>query len=346
MNETQLVKAIKAHIERGDKAREKSDQHYTAAGLHLKELKATTANWVEWESLLKDKIGIGKSRASDLMQIADGRKTVEEIRSAEAEKHRQLRARSPVRTGETSASRGGKDEMPTQEEADEEHQRTLSHHACLIVDDEMSGETRQRFFAHLARKYHVKATQSPPKEGIKGFQLEVFPSKGCPPLDLRQEVYRGIVDGLASLLVSPVLGRQITDEMLREAFEKFLSKRRQLSKRRRVSPDDAAAVPQDDDEWRRGLLFRAKTAVADAAYEDWSSYKVDQSLVAAVRAAAKAWVRLGNYLEELRRPTTTDDAAAADGVATAREIKPQPSSAESAADPGPIPDFLRREDAA
>jgi hypothetical protein len=39
MNETQLVRTIKAHIAKGDRASEKSEQHYIAAGLHLKTLK-------------------------------------------------------------------------------------------------------------------------------------------------------------------------------------------------------------------------------------------------------------------------------------------------------------------
>jgi hypothetical protein len=72
-----LIRAIKAHIAKGDKAKDKAEQHYIAAGQHLKTLKAGHGgSWAEWEELLKTKIGIGKSRASELMRIADGRKTV------------------------------------------------------------------------------------------------------------------------------------------------------------------------------------------------------------------------------------------------------------------------------
>jgi hypothetical protein len=99
-----LIKTIKAHIAKGDKAAEKSEQHYIAAGQHLKTLKAqhddADGTWAEWEALLKDKIGIGRSRASELMQIADGRKTVEQVRAGTAERMRQLRDRSPSRDGE------------------------------------------------------------------------------------------------------------------------------------------------------------------------------------------------------------------------------------------------------
>jgi hypothetical protein len=101
----QRWKAVKAHIARGDKAKDKADQHYIAAGQYLKELKAEhTGTWAEWETLVKEKAGIGKSRASELMQIADGIKTVEEVKGARAERDRKAierRKSSPPIGGET-----------------------------------------------------------------------------------------------------------------------------------------------------------------------------------------------------------------------------------------------------
>ena len=82
LSEAQLIRAIKEHIAKGDQAKAKSEQHYISAGQHLKTLKAQHAGrWAEWEALLKERCGIGKSRASELMRIADGRKTLEEVRS-------------------------------------------------------------------------------------------------------------------------------------------------------------------------------------------------------------------------------------------------------------------------
>jgi hypothetical protein len=88
-----LISTIKAHITAGDKAAGKAEQHYIAAGQHLKTLKAGHAgSWVEWEALLKEKIGIGKSRASELMQIADGTKTAEGVASDRRERQRKAKA--------------------------------------------------------------------------------------------------------------------------------------------------------------------------------------------------------------------------------------------------------------
>jgi hypothetical protein len=43
--------------------------------------------------------------------------------------------------------------MPTEEEAEEEHQETLYDQACQFLEL-MTGETRQRFFPHISERYH------------------------------------------------------------------------------------------------------------------------------------------------------------------------------------------------
>ena len=81
-NQAQLISAIKASIAAGDKTAQKANDHYISAGQHLATLKKEHAgSWAEWEALLKTRIGISTGRASELMQIADGRKTVEQVRA-------------------------------------------------------------------------------------------------------------------------------------------------------------------------------------------------------------------------------------------------------------------------
>jgi hypothetical protein len=92
--QAQLITTIKAHIAKGDKAAEKAEQHYNVAGQHLKTLKAAHAGtWDEWETLLKTEIGIGKSRASELMQISDGTKTIKRVRADTAKRTADAKAR-------------------------------------------------------------------------------------------------------------------------------------------------------------------------------------------------------------------------------------------------------------
>jgi hypothetical protein len=98
--ESLLVGHIRAHIkqgekakERADQAREKAEQHFIAAGRHLMTLKAHyAADWAAWELLLKTKVDISTGRASELMQLADGRKDLQQIRDATAQRVKALRA--------------------------------------------------------------------------------------------------------------------------------------------------------------------------------------------------------------------------------------------------------------
>jgi hypothetical protein len=90
----QRWKLVRTHIAKGDKAQDKAEQHYIAAGRYLAQLKADHAGaWAEWETLVKERAGIGKSRASELMQIADGRKTVDDVRADTAKRTADTKAR-------------------------------------------------------------------------------------------------------------------------------------------------------------------------------------------------------------------------------------------------------------
>jgi hypothetical protein len=98
--ESLLVSHIRAHVkqgekarERADQAREKAEQHFIAAGRYLVMLKVHyAADWAAWELLLKTKVDISTGRASELMQLADGRKDLQQIRDATAQRVKALRA--------------------------------------------------------------------------------------------------------------------------------------------------------------------------------------------------------------------------------------------------------------
>jgi hypothetical protein len=117
---TDLFNTVKVLIEKGDKAKAKSEQFYIAAGQHLKTLKTEhTGNTAEWEALLKEKCGIGKSRAYELMKIADGRATVEEVRAEKAESVRKVRGRIREEADSVAAAiplRSGKSQVAEPEE--------------------------------------------------------------------------------------------------------------------------------------------------------------------------------------------------------------------------------------
>jgi hypothetical protein len=87
MNESQLARAIKAHIDKGDKAKDKAEQHYIAAGQYLKQLKDGHSQ-AGFLKIVQEKIGIGKTRTYELLAIADGTKTVESVRADRRERDR------------------------------------------------------------------------------------------------------------------------------------------------------------------------------------------------------------------------------------------------------------------
>jgi hypothetical protein len=92
----QLIKAIKAHIAKGDHATDKAEQHYISAGQHLKTLKAEhDGSWAEWTELLRTKCDLSTGRASELMQIADGRTSQEKIRAKDKDRKKLTRSKKP-----------------------------------------------------------------------------------------------------------------------------------------------------------------------------------------------------------------------------------------------------------
>jgi hypothetical protein len=99
MHVEQLIKVIKAHIAKGDHAKDKAEQHYISAGQHLKTLKAqhdtNGGNWAGWSEVLRSKCDLSTGRASELMQIADGRTSQEKIRAKDKDRKKLARNKKP-----------------------------------------------------------------------------------------------------------------------------------------------------------------------------------------------------------------------------------------------------------
>jgi hypothetical protein len=102
MNESQLVRIIKAHIAKGDKAKDKAEQHYIAAGQYLKQLKDDCPDQQTFLEKVEKEIRIGKSRAYELLQIGDGRKTVAEVRADTAKRVAKHDQSCPLANGQNA----------------------------------------------------------------------------------------------------------------------------------------------------------------------------------------------------------------------------------------------------
>jgi hypothetical protein len=87
---------IKAHIAAGDKAADKAEEHYKAAGIHLGEAKERVAHTkgLTWSAFLIKNCSIGSRRADELISIAEGRTTLAEIREKKNESSRAAHAKT------------------------------------------------------------------------------------------------------------------------------------------------------------------------------------------------------------------------------------------------------------
>jgi hypothetical protein len=136
--ESLLIHHIQAHIRQGEKAKEratknhqKSEDHFIAAGTYLTTLKVNYApTWQAWESLLKIKVKLSVGRASELMQLADGRKDLRQIRDATAQRVRALRANQ----GASSLQSRCNEEKEIPDELIDEETYDLRVGARILID--------------------------------------------------------------------------------------------------------------------------------------------------------------------------------------------------------------------
>jgi hypothetical protein len=173
--------AAKECIAKGDKAHAKADDLYITAGQHLKVLKANHdgrgGTFDAWEALLKERVGIGKTRASELMQIADGTKTVEQIRDRSNESsgrsHAKARLRSPLISGENSGNvetvttsidtKGRKQGAEVPPEVAEARARSAAKIRALLGNPDPPREEKHELIAAEIKK---KAEPAPPDEEL------------------------------------------------------------------------------------------------------------------------------------------------------------------------------------
>jgi hypothetical protein len=180
MNEAQLIKTIRVHIAAGDKAAQKSNDHYVAAGLHLKTPKENHGgSWAEWEALLRDKIGIGKSRASELMQIADGRKTVEQVRADTAKRTSDTKTRlklsatrgeSKVKPKPTTANADDPDASAEERKAEYAAQEDADEHGAAL--GATAASPPRPLIAASESSWRVELTTDDGKRWVNGARLK------------------------------------------------------------------------------------------------------------------------------------------------------------------------------
>lgn len=90
----QLGREAMTRITLGDKHKDKAGQMFVSAGLYLIEAKARVAQTkgMSWAAWLSSHCDVGRRRADEIIMIADGRTTIEELREKNATSKREARA--------------------------------------------------------------------------------------------------------------------------------------------------------------------------------------------------------------------------------------------------------------
>jgi hypothetical protein len=106
---TRTCREINALVTKLGHAERKIDEYQRSIGQHIATIKKARPK--DWQEIIEARCNLKKSRAYELLAIADGRKTVEGVRAEKAESVRRLRAR-PLRSGQETATASTKAEPP------------------------------------------------------------------------------------------------------------------------------------------------------------------------------------------------------------------------------------------
>jgi hypothetical protein len=242
MNLDQRCKAINALAAKHAKGEDKNEQYLISIGRHIAAIKQEHPK--DWESIVKKRCDLGRSRAYELMKIGDGTQTVEKLRLVNAEAQERFRKNkkdreepadeNPLRNGQPETSKlppaGGNGSDP-----DISAEQRKAEYAAL--EDAGAGDgtgAEAAVDAAEAEADDDSHYQPPPRE-----QLEAF----LPLLDELERVAARIreLTGDDEWIASYV-GEVIPDHRvvgINEAFETIDEFRRGLDLRQRLIPTDA-----------------------------------------------------------------------------------------------------------
>jgi hypothetical protein len=136
VNCDEIAERVRVLIEKADRATKKAQQFYIAAGLHLKTLRDNAPSKAAWEQLIDEKCGLGVTRAYELMQIADGRTTIQKVQADANKRKAKHRAARPFRNGQQS-------EVPAPLDVDTAAAISRLAHKLMELDPELARELRR-----------------------------------------------------------------------------------------------------------------------------------------------------------------------------------------------------------
>jgi hypothetical protein len=124
-----IIKYAVAHVEKGDKATEKAEQHFKAAGIHIAQCKERYKRETNltWPEFCREKFHLTARRADELIMIGDGRTTLEEVRAKKKKSMRKARSKSEPEP------RGSQSDGFADDEDPDEAQEIIANHSQAAV---------------------------------------------------------------------------------------------------------------------------------------------------------------------------------------------------------------------
>jgi hypothetical protein len=161
------LRKIEEHDRKIEEQEKKRDEREVEVGTALKALKAQKPTGIKWEQYLEEcGIEIHRSRADQLIRIAEGRTTVEEERADTAERTAKSRTELPLRSGENADDpETSAEAMKAKFAADEEGVEPDSETAVVEEIDQTKQAPRAEV-AKLVRAW-VKASPEAKREFIR-----------------------------------------------------------------------------------------------------------------------------------------------------------------------------------
>lgn len=164
---------IKARVEAGDRALDKAEQHYIAAGIQLAEAKRRLEQTGEmrWSAFLFSHARIKRRRADDLIAIGEGRITLAEHRERNRER---VAAHRERKRAEGKALRNAE---PAHISSVTHNSRPDAVQSLLTAWEEADDEDRQIFLRKIGssiREWYV------PKHWLEDCAYELHLARGTP----------------------------------------------------------------------------------------------------------------------------------------------------------------------
>jgi hypothetical protein len=170
-----LIKLVVVRVEQGDKATEKAEGHYKAAGIHIAQCKERykVETDLTWPEFCQQHFGFTSRRADELIEIGDGRTTLGEMRAKKKDSVRKARSKSELRSSHSRAE-------PDDDEGTAPKKASRSQPTLQMMWDEAQLSERAAVLARMALS-DLLATLPPALRARFYATSKAAPSAKTPP---------------------------------------------------------------------------------------------------------------------------------------------------------------------